>query len=199
MRFLRTLVNFSSLFLVTFAAPATQKDSVLSSISAVSQAVQANKDAINRYQGGSLAAIPVGRKNYDCWYALRVAHVKLTDTKFTPKESDEVVKHFTSLNQASIELLNLYRQKAPVLNQAGASFLVPIMMQALFREADDYSAALQALMPEKYIAPMKQVTVDHKAAWNEAFAAYDPARNGEPVQQWRTLLSAFSPALAYLI
>jgi hypothetical protein len=86
-----------------------------------------------------------------------------------------------------------------VLNQAGASFLVPIMMQALFREADDYSAALQALMPEEYIAPMKQVTVDHKAAWNEAFAAYDPARNGEPVQQWRTLLSAFSPALAYLI
>ena len=86
-----------------------------------------------------------------------------------------------------------------MLNQAGASFLVPIMMQALFREADDYSAALQALMPERYGAPMKQVTVDHTAAWNEAFAAYDPSRNAEPVQQWRTLLSVLSPALTYLI
>jgi hypothetical protein len=118
MRFLRTLVTFSSLFLVTLAVPATQKDSVLSSIATVSQAVQANKDAINRYQGGSLAAISVGRKNYDCWYALRQAHAKLTDTKFTPKESDEVVQHFTSLNQASIELLDLYREKVRVLDDA---------------------------------------------------------------------------------
>jgi hypothetical protein len=73
------------------------------------------------------------------------------------------------------------------------------MMQALFREADDYSAALQGLMPEMVIEPMKQITVDHKATWDEAFAAYDPARNAEPVQQWRTLLSVFSPALTYLI
>jgi hypothetical protein len=73
------------------------------------------------------------------------------------------------------------------------------MMQALFREADDYSAALQALMPEKDIAPMKQITVDHRAAWDEAFAAYDPTRNTEPVQQWKSLMTVFSPALTYLI
>ncbi|OOQ84313.1 hypothetical protein PEBR_34153 [Penicillium brasilianum] len=199
MRFLRTLVTLASLVVVTPAVSTSQKDSVLSSIDAVSQAVQANQDAISRYQGGSLAAIPVGRKNYDCWYALREAHSKLTDTKFTPKEADEVVKHFTSLNQDSITLLDEYREKAPALNKAGVSFLVPIMMEALFREADDYSAALQALMPGESAAPMKQITVDHKAAWDEAFAAYDPTRNTEPVQQWKTLMSVFSPALTYLI
>lgn len=85
------------------------------------------------------------------------------------------------------------------MNKAGVSFLVPIMMEALFREADDYSAALQALMPEESVGPMKQITVDHKAAWNEAFAAYDPTRNTESVQQWKTLMSVFSPALTYLI
>jgi hypothetical protein len=111
MRFLKTLVTFSSLFLVASAAPATQKDSVISSIATVSQAVQANRDAINRYHGGSLAAIPVGRKCYDCWYALREAQSKLTDTKFTPSESEEVVKQFTSLNQDSIDLLDMYREK----------------------------------------------------------------------------------------
>lgn len=111
MRFLRTLVTLASLVVVTPAVSTSQKDSVLSSIDAVSQAVQANQDAISRYQGGSLAAIPVGRKNYDCWYALREAHSKLTDTKFTPKEADEVVKHFTSLNQDSITLLDEYREK----------------------------------------------------------------------------------------
>ncbi|KAJ5662753.1 hypothetical protein N7462_011679 [Penicillium macrosclerotiorum] len=199
MRFLKSFVTFSSLFLVACAAPATQKDSVISSIARVSQAVQVNKDAINHYQGGSLAAIPVGRKNYDCWYALREAHSKLTDTKFTPSESKEVVKQFSSLNQDSMDLLDLYREKAPLLNQASVSFLVPIMMQALFREADDYSVALQALMPQKDIPAMKQITVDHKAAWDEAFAAYDPTRNTEPVQQWRSLISVFSPALTYIL
>lgn len=108
MRFLRTLVALSSFLLVTSAS---QKDSVLNSISTVAQAVQANKDSINRYQGGSLAAIPVGRKNYDCWSALRQANSKLTDTKFTPEESAEVVQHFTRLNQASMDLLDLYREK----------------------------------------------------------------------------------------
>lgn len=116
MRFLKTLVTFSSLFLVASAAPATQKDSVVSSIATVSEAVQANKDAINRYHGGSLAAIPVGQKCYDCWYALREAHSKLTDAKFTPSESEEVVKQFTSLNQDSIDLLNLYRDKVRSLH-----------------------------------------------------------------------------------
>lgn len=111
MRFLRALVTFSSLVLVTSAVSTSQKDSVLGSIDTVSQAVQANQDAISRYQGGSLAAIPVGRKSYDCWYALREAHSKLTDTKFTSKEADEVVKHFTSLNQDSITLLDEYREK----------------------------------------------------------------------------------------
>jgi hypothetical protein len=115
MRFLRTLVTLSSLLLVTSAVPTSQKDSVLSSIATVSQAVQANKDAISRYQGGSLATIPIGRKSYDCWYALREAHTKLTDTKFTPKESDEVVQHFTSLNQDSMDLLDLYREKVRML------------------------------------------------------------------------------------
>ncbi|KAF3389462.1 hypothetical protein F1880_003620 [Penicillium rolfsii] len=199
MRFLKTLVALSSLVLVTSAAPATQKDSVVSSIATISQAVQANKDAINRYHGGSLSAIPVGQRCYDCWYALREAHSTLTDTKFTPSESKEVVKHFNSLNQESMELLDLYRDKAPVLNQASVSFLVPIMMEALFREADDYSAALQALMPEEDVASMKQITVDHQAAWDEAFAAYDPTRQTAPTQQWKSLMSVFSPALTYLV
>lgn len=116
MHFLKTLLTFSSVFLLAAAAPESQKDNVLSSISAVSDAVQANKDAINRYQGGQLSAITVGRKNYDCWLSLREAHANLTNTKFTPKESDEVVRHFSSLNQASIELLDLYREKVRIFD-----------------------------------------------------------------------------------
>lgn len=72
-------------------------------------------------------------------------------------------------------------------------------MEALFREADDYAGALQALVPEKDVASLKQIRADHTTAWNAAFEAYDPTRNSEPTEQLRTLFSVFSPALNYVL
>ncbi|KAJ5168897.1 uncharacterized protein N7482_004491 [Penicillium canariense] len=59
---LSTLVTLASPFLAVSAAFSVQANNVLTSISAISEIVQANEDAITRYQGGTMAAILMGRK-----------------------------------------------------------------------------------------------------------------------------------------
>jgi hypothetical protein len=77
--------------------------------------------------------------------------------------------------------------------------MVPIMMQALFREADDYSVGLSKQFSDKYHAPMEKIRTDHAAAWNAAFAAFDPDTDSEPSQNYRRFMSAVSPVLGLLI
>jgi hypothetical protein len=86
-----------------------------------------------------------------------------------------------------------------MLHQASVGFMVPIMMQALFRQADDYSAGLTKQFPEKYHAPMEKIKTDHTAAWDAAFAAFDPDSNAEPSQNYSRFFSAVSPVLGLLI
>lgn len=89
--------------------------------------------------------------------------------------------------------------QAPKLNQAGAGFTVPIFMQALYREADDYMVSLEHLMPPDFAGPMHQITAKHKAAWDATFAAYEPVGNPKTPQQFKTFSSIVAPILGFLV
>jgi len=199
MHFLQILFGIAPLWVASSLALSDQAQNVLDSISTISKAAEANQNAINVYRGGMMAAIPVAQRNYDTWNSLRTAYVNLPNTQFTAVESNAIVQSYTAVNQASLTLLDTYRQKAPMLHQAGVGFMVPIMMQALFKQADDLSAALTECFPEQYQSPMEQIVNDHTAAWNAAFAAFDPGSNSEPSQNYGVFISTISPILGLLI
>jgi hypothetical protein len=85
-----------------------------------------------------------------------------------------------------------------MLNQAGVGFMVPITLQALFREADDYMAALKKQVTPNYVTAMNQITADHTVVWKATFDAFDENRRSDPSQDYRKLFSAISPILGLL-
>ena len=111
MRFLQVLIGVSPLFIATSLAQSDQARDVLHRISAISGTVGKNQNAIDSYNGGLMSALPVAQINYDSWNSLRTAYAHLPDTKFTPEESEEIVQRYTALNEASMGLLDTYRQK----------------------------------------------------------------------------------------
>ena len=80
-------------------------------------------------------------------------------------------------------------------NKAGFGFLVPIYMEALHREADDYVVSLKGLMPSKFVEPMNHITAKHTAAWDATFAMYDPIRNPDVSKQYKQVSSVSMPVL----
>ncbi|CAI7605739.1 unnamed protein product [Penicillium manginii] len=173
---------------------------VLDNISTVSKTLQQNENAISNYNGGIVAAIPLAQGVYDTWESLRVANANLDDTKFTSEDSDAIVQDFTFANEIAIRLFRIYQEKEPILNQAGVGFVAPILMQALYREADDYAISLKHQMPSEYAAPIDQISANHTEAWEAAFAVYDPARNPALSQQpYKKFYSAMMPVFGMLI
>lgn len=82
-----------------------------------------------------------------------------------------------------------------MVNKTGVGFIIPIYMQALYREADDYMVSLKRLMPSKFAKPMNHITAKHTAAWDATFAVYEPIRNPGVSKQYKQLSSVVMPVL----
>ncbi|KAJ6044916.1 uncharacterized protein N7446_003112 [Penicillium canescens] len=198
MRFLRRLFPLVVLLVSSSTAFSDQANDALSHISTFSKMLDENQDAVNRYNGGIVAASPLAHGMLNIWTSLREANSNLQGTKFTPQESSEIVGNLTAANEASLNVLDAYREKAPLLNQAGVGFMVPIFMQALYREADDFTVGLKKQMPQKYAASMDQITARHRTAWDETFQSYESASKPNPLNHKR-FFSMVSPVLGLLI
>lgn len=85
-----------------------------------------------------------------------------------------------------------------MLNQAGVGFMVPIVLQAMFREADDYMAALRSQVTPNHVTAMNQITADHTVAWKATFNAFEENMSSEPSQNYKKLFSTISPFLGLL-
>jgi hypothetical protein len=125
MRFLQALIGVSPLLISTSLALSDQAQDVLDRISTISKTVETNQNAIDTYNGGMMAALPVAQRNYDTWNSLRTAYAHIPDTKFTPEESDKIVQSYTAVNDASMKLLDSYRQK--VFYPSGLSGIVALV------------------------------------------------------------------------
>lgn len=111
MRFLTASILLGSL-LVTFAAALSDTaNQILARQTAVSQALQANQDAINSYQGGLWGAATLGRRNYETWGSLRFANANITKTKLSPEDSEAITQHLNTLNNAAIDTIHAFAQK----------------------------------------------------------------------------------------
>lgn len=86
-----------------------------------------------------------------------------------------------------------------MLKEAGAGFPVPIFMDALYRQTDEYKVALTALMPSNYTQLMDQLTVSHKKAFDAAFAPFEPADNSESTRRYTRLTSMATPLLKHFL
>ncbi|KAJ5808331.1 hypothetical protein N7474_009600 [Penicillium riverlandense] len=195
----RSFVATVLLFIPASLALSDYANQVLGDISATSKLIQKHEDTLNLYKGGITAAVPLAQEAYDIWRSLRIANVHLDDTTFTTDESDAIVADLTSANEVAIRLFGAYQEKEPLLNQAGVGFVAPILMQAIYREVDDYAVPLKQHMPQQYAARMERLKVTHTAAWDAAFSVYDPASNPIPSHPYMKFVPALLPALGLLI
>ncbi|KAJ5217460.1 uncharacterized protein N7469_011085 [Penicillium citrinum] len=200
MRFLRYSLALVCLSTASSLALSDQANDVLGKISDITDSLRSNEKDIDRYKGGFVASAPLAQGFYNTWSTLRTANAQVpTDTKFTREDADTIFHSIDSANDLSVQLFQTYKEKAPKLNQAGAGFTVPIFMQALYREADDYMVSLEHLMPPDFAGPMHQITAKHKAAWDATFAAYEPVGNPNTPQQFKTFSSIVAPVLGFLV
>ncbi|KAJ5553186.1 hypothetical protein N7494_002564 [Penicillium frequentans] len=197
--YLPTYLNVLTCLLpLTSLAMSDQAQTVLDDISSLQKSLDSNEQALSQYKGGLISAAPLANEFYNTWSTLRVAndHVP-ADTNFTSEESDEVLHGMDSANDVAIGLFKSVKEKAQMLNKAGAGFTVPIFMDALYREADEYMGALKALMPLNYTPPMDQITASHTKFWNAAFASFEPADTSNSTRQFKRFTSMATPLLGY--
>ncbi|KAJ0414373.1 hypothetical protein BJY00DRAFT_295240 [Aspergillus carlsbadensis] len=147
---------------------------ILDQFSTVTDALEENQATIDRYQGGLISAVNVGTQNYDTWAAMRGANSQIVhgDDQLNGEDSDAVVQHLVALSQRATRLMQAYREKEPELRRARVNFIVPIMMQALYMEADDMRIAIERQVPESYRASLQEMQTTFVSSWTEAFDAY---------------------------
>jgi hypothetical protein len=111
MRFLHYFPTLLCLAISSFAL-SDQANDIIDHTSAISKTLHKNQDAIDRYKGGIIGAVPVAWVNYDTWSALRAVNADLDDNiKFNDEESDMIVRNLTSINDEAISLYNAYETK----------------------------------------------------------------------------------------
>ncbi|KAJ5653742.1 hypothetical protein N7490_000745 [Penicillium lividum] len=203
MRFLHYFSLVMCLASSSLAASTSQANDALDNMSTILDTLQKNQDAIARYNGGIFGAVPLARVNYDTWSALRQGNADIDnvddDTEFSEGHSDAIVQNFTSIHDKSIHLYNAYAAKASMLNQAGVGFMVPLVLEALFREGDDYMTALRGKVTPNHVPAMNQITVDNTAIWKSTFQIFEDNRISESSQNYKKLFSAITPFLGFLV
>lgn len=70
-----------------------------------------------------------------------------------------------------------------------------MLLQAMFRSADDYVVSLTALMPREFAPRMAQLTAQHKEAWDMTMAAFDTEGEEDPARKARKFVAMVSPIL----
>jgi hypothetical protein len=111
MRFLPHLFPLVVLLVSSSTAFSDQANDALNRISTFSKMLDENQDAVNLYNGGIVAASPLAHGMLNTWTSLREANANLEGTKFTPQESSEIVGNLTAANEASVNVLDTYREK----------------------------------------------------------------------------------------
>ncbi|CRG86027.1 hypothetical protein PISL3812_03030 [Talaromyces islandicus] len=84
---------------------------ILAHQATISQELQANKDAIDKYQGGLWGAAELAWRNYDTWASLRLANADLDKSKLSSEDSEAITKNLDNLNNAAIDTMNAFTQK----------------------------------------------------------------------------------------
>lgn len=111
MRFLDFSVLVGLLLVPLSEALSDNANQILAHQATISQTLQANKDAIDRYQGGLWGAVELGRRNYDTWGSLRFANANLNKSKLSSEDSEAITQNLNTINDAAIDTMNAFTQK----------------------------------------------------------------------------------------
>lgn len=78
------------------------------------------------------------------------------------------------------------------------NFIVPIVMQALYREADDMRIAIASQVPESRSASLQEMQNEFIANWTEAFNAYTTNMAGNS-EDYNPIFSLTQPFFMYFL
>ncbi|KAL2844890.1 hypothetical protein BJX68DRAFT_269424 [Aspergillus pseudodeflectus] len=173
---------------------------ILDQFSTVTAALEANQATIDRYQGGLIPAVSVGKQNYDTWCAMRGAnsHIYHGDNQLNGEDSDAIVQQLVALSQKATRLMQTYQDKEPLLRRARASFMVPIVMQALYREADNMRITIAGQVPESHSASLQEMKITFDSSWNDAFDAYTMNLASDS-EDYKPIFSLMEPFFKYFV
>jgi hypothetical protein len=111
MRFLAFSFLVSSLLAPLSEALSDNANQILAHQTPISQALNANKYAIDRYKGGLWGAAELGVRNYDTWGSLRSANANLNKSKLSSEDSEAITQNLNTLIDESIDIMNAFAQK----------------------------------------------------------------------------------------
>ncbi|KAJ6118223.1 hypothetical protein N7471_013690 [Penicillium samsonianum] len=74
--------------------------------------LEANRNALDNYNGGMVATVPIGTTVYELWSALKIENDHLHGfSPFSPEDSKDIVKALGSFGQADTDNLDAYKRK----------------------------------------------------------------------------------------
>ncbi|KAL3454156.1 hypothetical protein BJX65DRAFT_301944 [Aspergillus insuetus] len=173
---------------------------ILDQFSTITNALEANQATITRYQGGLIPAVNVGTQNYLTWSAMRGANLQIDhgDKQFNREDSDAIVQHLVALSERATRLMQAYQDKEPMLRRARVNFIVPIVMQALYMEADNLRIAIAHQVPESHGAPLLEMQATFISSWTDAFDAYT-INLASTSQDYAPIYSLMEPFFRYFL
>lgn len=109
---LRSLL-LAPLMIAPVLAISESATSILGQFSRVTDALESNQATIDRYQGGLISAVNVGKQNYDTWCAMRGANTQIDngDGHLNGDDSNAIIQQLVALNQKATRLMQVYQEK----------------------------------------------------------------------------------------
>jgi hypothetical protein len=95
------------------AVPATtQASTTLAHMSTLTGKLEANRNAVDSYNGGMVATVPVATTANELCSALKIGNDHLHGfSHFPPEDSKDIVKSLGSFGQADTDSLDAYKRK----------------------------------------------------------------------------------------
>ncbi|KAF9883690.1 hypothetical protein FE257_003074 [Aspergillus nanangensis] len=170
-RFITSLVLLNILFISPILSLSDHATHILAHLSGISSALEAGQDAGNGYYGGLLAAIPSGQRTMDVWAALRQANEEIQSNPLSEEDSTAVVESLASTHTLSIAVMEMMVEKEPHFRAAKVHFLVPIALDAFYKEVDDLLTTLAKQVSPGHRHTVQRVGAEFTQAWEKVFAA----------------------------
>ncbi|KAK2758838.1 hypothetical protein FQN54_003530, partial [Arachnomyces sp. PD_36] len=152
MRFSKFLVNGLALCLSTWslaAADSLQLTRALDDLSTLSEGVKSATVAINRYQGGAVAALPAAKKFYDLWNTLKTATTNLNnDADISPEDTSTLVREVSNMLPMVQTGMEASGSKMPLLDAAGVGFVSRALHDAVRHDLKKYLNAVKSKLSE---------------------------------------------------
>ncbi|KAJ5312524.1 hypothetical protein PENANT_c007G01283 [Penicillium antarcticum] len=168
-----TNIGFIVALAASSALGAVNTRQTVDDLSKVHISINKAKDAMDRWNGGLMGAIPVAHSIYNAQKTAEGARANLGNTDpFEGDDKHQVMRAYKGLQPDFISAIRAAEEKAPAFKKAGVAYVARGMLGSLRMEKDDFETAMKRTMTEEHYREVVPFVNEVDAAFVDADKAF---------------------------